>query len=218
MRFLPTVAFCLACLVGSLRAQEASGVSRHQPTPPYLAPVPANLHWIVNFTYPSKDASGAPAAPPPATYPVTVETTKVGDLRRILVKFVNSPPRQFDISADNCFMQTPAGLECRKLDGNDAPYMFFNPGFAFTQCVNLASFKEASTYQNVPVFHYQKDSNEAWISVSTMLPIGADLMNTVQTSYQYLPTPVSGDVVLTPAEQKILLYRKLGAEIYKNMR
>lgn len=221
LRFLLTIAFCgmaLARFDGSLRAQLAGAPANQRPSPPYLAPMPSNLHWVITFTYPQKPASTTPALPTPATYPVRVETIKVGNLRHITVNFVNSPAQQFDIFGSNCFVQTSDGLECMSLSENYEPYMFYDPGFSFTKCVNLASFKEATIYQNVPVFHYQDDSTEAWISVSTMLPIGAGMTDFVYTSYQYLPTPNPGDVVLTPAEQKILEHRKLGAETYKNMR
>ena len=221
MRFLPALILwwtVFTMIEIPLGAQPAGAPANQRPSPPYLATMPGNLHWVITFTYPQKNASTTPAFPTPATYPLRVETIKVGNLRHITVNFVNSPAQQFDIFGSNCFVQTSDGLECMSLGENYEPYMFYDPGFSFTKCVNLASFKEATTYQNVPVFHYQDDSSEAWISVSTMLPIGAGMTDFVYTSCQYLPTPNPGDVVLTPAEQKILEHRKLGAETYKNMR
>jgi hypothetical protein len=217
MRLL-TVIFCLTALAGRLEAQDASESSNLRPTAPYLAPVPGNLHWVVTFTYPQKTPDGPPVPPPPGTYPVRVETIKVGNLRHITVTLVNGTSQQFDIFGSNCFAQTSEGLELFSLGENYQPFMFYEPGFSFTQCVNLASFKETTTYQGVPAFHYQNDSMEAWISVSTTLPIGARIVGYVKTSYQYLPTPNPGDVALTADEQKILERRKLGAEVYKNMR
>ena len=98
------------------------------------------------------------------------------------------------------------------------PYMYFNLGFAFTQCVNPASFKEYTTYLNVPAFHYQDGYTEAWISVETRLPVGADQIGSVKTSYQYLPVPDADAIVLTPEEQKMLQKQKMAEEIYKNLR
>ncbi|MCE0499387.1 MAG: hypothetical protein LV481_15710 [Methylacidiphilales bacterium] len=217
MRALFIPILCSAALA-SLEAQESSSSSSPQPTPPYLAPVPENCHWIVNFSYVPKNAPGTSPVPPPAAYPVSVETIKVGNLRRILVKFVNSPPQQFDLISGYCFFQGPTGLEYHRLREDYVPYMFFDLGFSFTQCVNLASFKEYTKYQNVPAFHYQNSSTETWIAVDTMLPIGADLVNYVKTRYQYLPTPDSNEIVLTPEEQKVLHDWQVAEEIAKKLR
>jgi hypothetical protein len=201
-----------------LKAQESSSLSNSQPTPPYLAPVPKNCHWIVNFSYLSKNTPGTPPKPPPANYPVSIETTKAGTMRRVAVKFVNNPPQQFDIVGDHYFSQGPLGLEYRPLGGEIPIYMYFDLGFAFTQCVNLSSFKEYTTYQGVPVFHYRDGSSEAWISVDTKLPIGADSIGLAKTTYQYLPVPDANAVVLTPEEEKILQNQKKAEDIYKNLR
>jgi hypothetical protein len=198
----------------SLEAQEAPSSSSPKPTPPYLAPVPENCHWIVNFTYATKDAEGTTHD----NYPASVESTKVGAFTRVVVKFVNSPSRQFDIVGNHYFSQGPLGLEYRTLDGEFPIYVFFDAGFAFTQCVNLASFKDFTTYQNVPAFHYQDSSTEAWISVDTRLPIGADQIGLVKTTYQYLPTPVADAITLTPEEQKMLQSQKKAEDAYKNLR
>ncbi|MCE0499384.1 MAG: hypothetical protein LV481_15695 [Methylacidiphilales bacterium] len=139
-------------------------------------------------------------------------------MRRIVVKFVNSPLQQFDIIGDHCFSHGSLGLEYRRMGEDFMPYMFFNLGFAFTQCVNLASFKEYTTYQNVPVFHYQDGSTEAWISAKTMLPIGADLIGSVNTTYQYLAVPDADAIVLTPEEQKMLQNQKSAEESYNQLR
>ncbi len=222
MRFLFALIFSWTAFVlfeSPLEAQQESGSSNPQPTPPYLAPVPANLHWIVNFSYVAKTDSGTKPAPPPDGYPVSIETTKVGTTRRIVVKFANSPPQQIDIFGKDCYAQDPTlGLQCRKLGGDYTPYMFFDLGFPFTQCVNLASFKEYTTSQDVPVFHYQDGSTEAWISVETRLPIGADQIGSVKTSYQYLPEPDADAIVPTPEEQKSMELQKRAKEIYNNLR
>lgn len=68
------------------------------------------------------------------------------------------------------------------------------------------------------VFHYQGGSTEAWISVDTKLPIGADQIGSVKTTYQYLPTPDADAIVLTPEEQKILQNQKRAENIYKALR
>lgn len=198
----------------SLEAQESSSSSSPKPTPPYLAPVPKYCHWIVNFSYTTKGAAGTPQA----DFPVSVETTKVGTMKRIAVKFVTIPPQQFDIVGNHYFSQGPLGLEYRALSDEMPLYMFFDAGFAFTQCVNLASFKDVTTYQNAPAFHYQDSSTEAWISVDTRLPIGADQTGLVKTTYQYLPTPNADAVTLTPEEQKMLQNLKKAEDAYKNLR
>jgi hypothetical protein len=215
--------FLFITILGSLifmplEAQESSSSTSPQPTPPYLAPVPENCHWIVTFSYVSKNTPGTPPVPPPTTYPVSVETTKVGKMRRIVVKFANSPPQQFDFIGDHCFLQGPLGLEYRRLEEGIVPYMNFNLGFAFTQCVNLASFKDYTTYQNAPAFHYRDSSTEAWISIDTGLPIGADQIGIVKTTYQYLPTPDADAVVLTPEEQMMLQNQKKAEDFYNSMR
>jgi hypothetical protein len=215
-RFLTTSVVALlvwAPLEFPVEAQDSSG---QQPTPPYLAPIPARLHWIVTFSYSPKNGSGTAPAAPQDNSPVSVETTKVGTTRRIVVKFINGTTQQIDILADHCFYQGPLGLEYRPMGGDFTPYTFFTFGFSFTQCVNLASFKEYTTYQKIPVFHYKDGSTEAWISADTKLPIGADQFGSVSTSYQYLPVP--DEVVLTPQEQKMLQGQKRAEGIYNSMR
>jgi hypothetical protein len=222
MRFLLITVFFSMALVpfeSPLGAQQVSDTSHPQPTPPYLAPVPSNLHWIVTFSYVEKTDSGTKPAPPPANCPVSIETTKVGSTRRIVVKFANSPPQQFDIFDKDCYAQDPPlGLQCRRLGGDYIPFMFFDLGFAFTQCVNPASFKEYTTYQDVPVFHYQDGSTEAWISAETRLPIGADQIGSVKTSYQYLAAPDSNAIVPTPEEQKSMQIQKAATDAFKALR
>jgi hypothetical protein len=197
-----------------LGAQESSSSSSPRPTPPYLAPVPENCHWIVKFSYVTKGAAGTPQA----NYPISVETTKVGAMKRIVVKFVTNPPQQFDIIGNHYFSQGPLGLEYRALNDEMPLYMFYETGFAFTECVNLASFKDFTTYQNAPAFHYQDSFTEAWISVDTRLPIGADQIGLVKTTYQYLPTPDADAVTLTAEEQKMLQNLKKAEDDYRNLR
>ncbi len=222
MRFLFALIFCwtaFALLEKPLGAQETSESSNQQPTPPCLAPVPGNLHWIVSYSYIPKNVPGIPPAPPSANAPVSIETTKVGTARRIVVKFVNSPTQQIDIFDKDCYAPDPTlGLQCRTLGGNYTPYMFFDLGFSFTQCVNLASFKGVTTYQGIPVFHYQDSSTEAWISVKTRLPVGADQIGSVKTTYQYLPVPDATAVVPTPEEQKSMQFQKAAAASFNALR
>jgi hypothetical protein len=198
-----------------LAAQESSASSDPRPAPPYLAPVPENCHWIVNLSYVSK--STPPVAPPPDS-PVSIDTTRVGNMRRIIVKFVNGDTRQFDIVGHDCFAQDPPlGLQRRPL-GTFEPYPYFDMGFPFTECVNPASFKGRVTYENTPAFHYQNDSSEAWISIATHLPIGADLVGSVKTTYQFLPTPSPDAVVLTLEEKRSLEYQKKAEDSFNGMR
>jgi hypothetical protein len=211
MRFLLIVVFgtVLVPFENPAKAQAA-------PTPPYLAPVPERLHWIVNFSYIQKAAPGTPPAPPPPTNPVTIETTKVGTTRRIVVKSSDGSTRQFDIIGKDCYTQLPAlGLQALKLR-DYVPFPYFDLGFSFTGCVNHASYRDYTTYQGIPVFHYQDGSTEAWISVETKLPIGADQIGSVKTTYQYLPAPDA--IILTPEEQKSLEMEKRAADIFKNLR
>ena len=139
-------------------------------------------------------------------------------MRRIVVKLANGTTQQFDIIGDHCFSEGALGLEYRRMGENFVPYMYFNLGFAFTECVNLASFIDYTTYQNLPAFHYQDASTEAWISTESRLPVGAVLIGSVKTSYQYQPVPDANAIVLSPAEQKMLEEQKKAEEIYKNLR
>ena len=192
---------------------EAQDSSDQGPTPPYLAPAPERLHWIVTFSYSPKNDS----ATPPDNSPASVETTKVGTTRRIVVKFVNGSAKQFDIIGSDCFTQMPPmGLQALKLGAGYVPFQYFDLGFSFTSCVNLASFKGSTTYQGVPAFHYQDGSTEAWISPKTRLPVGANLTGVVNTTYQYLPAPDA--IQLTPEEQRSFELDKKGAQIFQQLR
>jgi hypothetical protein len=215
-RFLFTAFISLLAWPAFETPVAAQSSSNQQPAPPYLAPVPDRLHWIVTFSYVSKNDSGTAPASSPSENPASIETMKVGNMRRILVKFAEGSPQQLDIIGNHCFVQGPLGLEYRTMDADFVPYMFFTLGFSFTQCVNLASFKEFTTYQNARALHYRDGSTEAWISADTKLPLGADQIGSVKTTYQYLPVPDA--ISLTPQEQKILQNQKQAEAIYNNMR
>ncbi len=133
-RFLFPAVFSLLVWPTFEMSAAAQSSSDQQPTPPYLAPVPERLHWIVTFSYVSKNDSGTTPASPPSDNPTSIETTKVGDMRRILVKFAEGPPQQFDIIGNHCFDQGPLGLEYRTMDAEFVTYMFFTLGFSFTHC------------------------------------------------------------------------------------
>jgi len=220
MRFLPAIVFCwtaFALFERPLGAQEASESSNPKPTPPYLAPVPEKLRWIVNFTYVPKNAPGAaPAAPSPDS-PLSIDTMKVGNMRRVVVKYVNGTTQQYDIFGTDCYSQYPAlGLQCRKIGEGYAPYPYFDVPFPYTGCVNAAAFKERTTYQGVPVFHYQDGSTEAWISAEMRLPVSADQTGFVKTTYQYLPPP---DVIEpTPEEQRSIQIQKRAEQTLRQLR
>lgn len=195
---------------------EAQDSSNQRPTPPYLAPLPERLHWIVTFSYVPKSNSGTSPAQPPADCPASIETTKVGTTRRIVVKFVDGSTRQFDIIGKDCYTQLPSlGLQALELE-NYVPFQYFDLGFSFTSCVNQASFKDYTTYQGVPVFHYQDGSTETWISPPTHLPVGADLIGQVKTTYRYLATPDA--IELTPEEQRSLEIDKRAVQTLQQLR
>jgi len=216
-RFLATTVFALLVWAPLEFPVEAKDSSHQQPTPPYLASMPDRLHWIVTFAYIPKTDSGTPAAPPPADCPVSIDTTKVGTTRRIVVKFVDGSTRQFDIIGAQCFTELPAlGLQALKMDGTYVPFQYFDLGFSFTGCVNQGSFKDYTTYQGVPAFHYQDGSTEAWISPETRLPLGADLTGQVKTTYQYLAKPDA--IELTPQEQKTLEIDKRAIQTLQQLR
>jgi hypothetical protein len=84
--------------------------------------------------------------------------------------------------------------------------------------VNPGSFKEYTTYGGVPALHYRDSSTEAWISVETRLPLGADQIGVVKTTYQFLPTPDANAIVPTPEEQKSFQYQKKAEDLYNSMR
>jgi len=195
-RFLFTAFISLLAWPAFETPVAAQSSSNQQPAPPYLAPVPDRLHWIVTFSYVSKNDSGTAPASSPSENPASIETMKVGNMRRILVKFAEGSPQQLDIIGNHCFVQGPLGLEYRTMDA--------------------ASFKEFTTYQNARALHYRDGSTEAWISADTKLPLGADQIGSVKTTYQYLPVPDA--ISLTPQEQKILQNQKQAEAIYNNMR
>jgi hypothetical protein len=209
----------VSCFFGAAFAPPAAAQSSSpatQPSPPYLASVPERLHWIVTFTYPTPSSPGAPSAPPPADSPVSVEITKVGTTRRIVVKFTNGTTKQFDIIGTDCYTQLPSlGLQAIRMQ-DYVPYEYFDLGFPFTGSVKTSAYQGSTNYQGVPTFHYNDGSTEAWISVETRLPVGADLIGKVKTTYQYLPVP--DVVVLTPEEQNALATEKRAAEIFNKLR
>jgi hypothetical protein len=211
--FIPLLVW--ACLEFPVEAQDSSD---QRPTPPYLAPMPERVHWVVTFTYVPKNDSGTPPASTPSDHPASIETTKVGTMRRVVLKFADGSAKQFDFVGNHYFVQGPLGLEYRTLGGELPPYKFFSLRFLFTECVNLASFKNYTTYQNVPVFHYRDDSTEAWIAVDSKLPVGADSIDSVKATYQFLPTPGSDAIVLTPEEQRLLQNQKKAEQLYNSMR
>jgi hypothetical protein len=209
----------LALMGSRLRAQETSPPAP-QPRPPFLASVPRNIHWIVSFSYISqgKNAATDLPLPPPEGYPVSIETTKVGKARHVLVKFADGSSHQYDFIAGWCLLEGPKGWELVNVGTDFLPYMFFDPGFLFTQCVSAGAYKDYTKYQGVPAFHYLDDSTEAWIAVDTMLPLAAQQLNFVKVSYHYLATPDSSAIVLTPEEQKLLQERKMADEAAQRLR
>jgi hypothetical protein len=202
--------------VQGLVAQEASP-SDGQPTPPYLASVPQKLHWIINFSYVQKNAPDTtPAAPSPDS-PLSIDTMRVGNMRRVVVKYVNGTTQQYDIFGTDCYSQYPAlGLQCRKMGEGYTPFPYSDVAFPYTGCVTAAAFKDRTTYQGVSVFHYQDGSTEAWISAETRLPVGADQIGFVKTTYQYLPPP---DVIVpTPEEQRSIQIQKTAEQTFQQLR
>jgi len=183
-------------------------VPAQTPTPPYLATVPPKLHWIVTFSYIAKSAPDSIAS---------IDTTKVGTTKRVLVKYVDGSSRQYDILGSDCYTEVPSlGLQCLRISDGYHPFPFYDEPFPFTACVSAANFKERTIYQGMPAFHYQDAAAEAWISTETRLPIGADQIGAVKTTYQYLPPPDA--IELTPGEQKAIQIQKTAAQTFQQLR
>jgi hypothetical protein len=196
----------LAGLTSSAHAQSPT-----KPKEPYVAAVPDYGHWMIRFKYePPAEGTAAPAPVDP-NLPTILDTIKTGDLKSVVLTLSTGTTQQFTYQGDWVLSSTPEGPKLSVATADRPPHPYFTTGFALLDGLTIdnSTFKEATTWNGVPAFHYRIGETDVWIDSATMLPLALRQPG-LEASYQFLPPPPKP--FLVPEDQEILLKKQRAAD------
>jgi len=178
---------------------------RVTPKPPYVAPVPLYGHWVITLKFPEKRKLESVSE----QNPVSIDTVKTGDLKRVTLVFKDGTSKTYDHFQKYILTASAHGYEIFSHIDDNPPYPFYTDGFLFVEGVNSTTFKETVKLGAVDCFYYQSASSEVWIAAGSMQPVAAK-SNGVMAYYQIQPAPIDS-LTLAPDEAAIL-HRKIAVD------
>jgi hypothetical protein len=197
-------------LLTGLLLSHADNTNNPRPTPPFVAPVPANAQWTLALTYGDGDSkTGATAKIPRRLQEITA--VKTGKTKHDT--FVYS-----DQSQEEYWYVDPYILEPESFDKNAIDLLQFSDGgfgargsaqygtgFTGINWINAPDFDKTVSYEGQMCYHFVHTSEsglEAWIRVKDKMPV-AYRMDGILYVYTF-GNPPSSPLVLPPAYATVL--------------
>ena len=188
------------------------------PQPPLVLPMPENVHVEISVQE-TKKTGAAAAVPAPADSAKTIDITKTGVTRKIVVTTRQGIAREYWIVEGFIFTMSPDGKQVNR----DVYSQMFpaylradNRAFYGVEGVSMEQYQGAMPFNGTPCYYYTKVSpakpagqgqapdihdvrdpvftpfsggTKVWIDVKTNMPAAALLPEGLCT-YTFLPTPV----------------------------
>jgi hypothetical protein len=194
------VSICLAALLTppALAADPA-------PTPPWVAPVPANAEWTITLSSPA-----AGAKPPPSATLQTIHVIKTGTTKHDTITYSNGTTEEAWYVGKNAFLTdtfSKANIYLTEFSAYDFGGLgdpVHSLGFTGFDWVKAGNYDTIVSYQNERCYHYRfqgQQQAEAWIQVKDKLPVAYQISGIL---YVYsFAAPPSTPLALPPAYQAI---------------
>jgi hypothetical protein len=205
-----------------------TNVTYPPPSPPLVAPLAENAQWTLTIrnsedvpVQPGSDQSGQPQAAKKKDL-MEIRVTKADTLKRDILSNGGGSPIELWY-ADGMLLSPDSSHQISVADykqmdaspGNGLGDPIHSAGYTGLDWLDLKYYDRVVVYQAHPCYHYSIKTNapppssaEAWIDVSTGLPVAYNLGNGKLYSYRFLDPPGSS-LILPPAYKTALDdYRK----------
>jgi hypothetical protein len=180
--------------------------------------LPEEGRWLVTLKYPEVTPESETPAPQAATRfrPLTVETTKTGEARRVNVRLADGSTQTYHHVSGYLLSNTGEGVQLRTLSAEPPPYPGFAEGFHFIPPLKADMYTGLERLEGRDCFHYSADGTEVWVDVETMRPLAAKTADSLAV-FSFLPTPPA-PVTLPPEEAKLLKKQEKALHAFRAMR